>query len=205
MKVNYKFSFLGSRRYINVTQTAYGFLEVLKNNGYFESYDEVTKYSSIHRVLSDKQGYFIIDEQYDGAYNVSFSAKINDKIVKGYFVETDEEIQDSVPYDEISIIDGYTLDLDTSTVTVRIKKYNNVFNVLIALIKKLEYGKYPQDGHTPWVVGKYNIEWNMMHKDIIGKEMKVVITNQIDGLYLHIKIYIDDYNVGFMDVARNKL
>ena len=57
------------------------------------------------------------------------------------------------------------------------------------LIKKLEYGKYPQDGHTPWVVGKYNIEWNMMHKDIIGKEMKVVITNQIDGLYLHIKIY----------------
>lgn len=205
MKVNYKFSFLGSRRYIHGTQMTYGFLDVLKNNGYFNSYDDIIQLSSVHKLLSDKQGYYIIDEQYDGVYSVSFSAKILDKVINGYFIETNEEVKTSIPYDEIGIIDGYILDIDNSTATVQIREYDNIFNVLISLIKQLEITKFSSEGYTAWLLGKYKIDWNMMHKEAIGKEMKVIITNNIDDQYLHIKIYVDGNYVGFMDDARQKI
>ena len=88
---------------------------------------------------------------------------------------------------------------------MQIREYDNIFNVLISLIKQLEITKFSSEGYTAWLLGKYKIDWNMMHKEAIGKEMKVIITNNIDDQYLHIKIYVDGNYVGFMDDARQKI
>ena len=67
MKVNVKFDFLGNRNYIHSTSWLYKLLEILKENGYIKQNNEINKINAVFREKKDKQGYYLIDEEYKGA------------------------------------------------------------------------------------------------------------------------------------------
>lgn len=205
MKVDVKFDFLGSRHYIHSTQLTYKLLEILKEHGYYNSYSDVSKITSIYKSVADKQGFFIIDESYDGTHAAVFNIYINDKEYKAWYVEGDEPVNSRIDYDESSLITGFELDKANMQSLVKLKHDDLLYNTIIALGRQIVSAAIDTEGYTPWLIGKYNFKWGELHNNPVGKTLIFKVVNNIDNVYIQSKIYLDDVFIGTLDNARKKI
>ena len=155
--------------------------------------------------MADKQGYYIIDEVYSGSYNAIFTIQTVDRKITAYYIGNDEPVVNRVPYDEIHIIDGYSIDIDNKIADVKICRDDNLYNVIIALGKRLLLSAFNSEDYSSWKVGKFVVNWQELHNQPIGKILSFRVTNNIDDEYLQSKIYIDDKLIGILENARSKI
>lgn len=205
MKIDVKFNFLDKRQYVHSTQLTYKLLEILKNEGYYNVYNEIDQITSAFKMLVNKHGFYVIDEDFSNQSTTSFIVQIGNKKIRACYVEGSELVSENVPYDELSIIDGYSLDMDNLIASIKMVREDNIYNVIIALGKQLILKYLPIKGYTQWYAGKYNIKWNELHNHSIGKTLSVKICNNINDMYVQSKIYIDDIFVGTLDNIRDKV
>lgn len=205
MRINIKFDFYEQRPYIHSTQLLYELLKLMKKNKYYKEEKDILKISCTYKVMADKQGYYIIDEEYSGSYNTIFIIQTADRKITAYYVEGDEPVVNRVPYDEINIIDGYTLDIDNKIADVKICRDDNLYNVIIGLGKRLILSTFSSEGYSSWKVGKFVINWKELNNKPIGKKLSFQITNNINDEYIQSKIYIDDKYIGILENARRKI
>lgn len=205
MRINIKFDFYEQRPYIHSTQLLYELLKLMKKNKYYKEEKDILKISCTYKVMADKQGYYIIDEEYSGSYNTIFIIQTADRKITAYYVEGDEPVVNRVPYDEIHIIDGYSIDIDNKIADVKICRDDNLYNVIIALGKRLLLSAFNSEDYSSWKVGKFVVNWQELHNQPIGKILSFRVTNNIDDEYLQSKIYIDDKLIGILENARSKI
>lgn len=205
MKVDVKFDFYEQRPYVHSTQLLYALLNILKENKYYSEESDILKIVCVYKKMVNKQGYYIIDENYDGAYSTIFTIQLADRKISAYYIEYDEPVVNRIPYDEIHIIDGYELDEANNIAHVKLCRDDNLYNVIIALGKRLILTVFDSEGYTSWKVGKFSINWRELNNNPIGKKLSFAIKNNIDNEYIQSKIYIDDVNIGILENARSKL
>lgn len=205
MKVDMSFDFYEQRPYVHSTQLLYALLEILKDNRYYENESDILKIICVYKKMVNKQGYYIIDEIYNGEYSTIFTIQMGDKKITAYYVEKDEPVVNRIPYDEIHIIDGYELDIANKIAHVTICRDDNLYNVIIALGKRLILSAFDSEGYTSWKVGKFSINWRELNNNPVGRKLSFAIKNNIDDEYIQSKIYIDDINIGILENARSKL
>lgn len=205
MKVDVSFDFYEQRPYVHSTQLLYDLLKILKDNKYYEDECDILKIICVYKKMVSNQGYYIIDEIYNGDYSTIFTIQIKDKKITAYYVERVEPVINRIPYDEIHIIDGYELDVANKIAHVTICRDDNLYNVIIALGKRLILSTFDSEGYTSWKVGKFSINWKELNNKPIGRKLSFAIKNNIDDEYIQSKIYIDDINIGILENARSKL
>lgn len=205
MRVNVEFEFLGNRNYIHSTQMTYKLLSILYERDYYKSYSEIMEIKSIFRKLADKQGYFSINEETNQDYSTLFQVVLAQRKINIYFYEGDTKVINRVPYDEISLIEDFNIYKNQLKVDIEIKNEFNIYNVLIAMLKQLLHAVFPIENYTGWLVGKYKINWSLLHMNPIGRKLSIQINNNIDQIYTHSKIFLDDSVVGIIDNARKKI
>lgn len=205
MKINVKFDFYEQRPYIHSTQLLYELLKIMKDNNYYKEEKDLIKISCTYKVMADKQGYYIIDEVYSGSYNAIFTIQTVDRKITAYYIGNDEPVVNRVPYDEIHIIDGYSIDIDNKIADVKICRDDNLYNVIIALGKRLLLSAFNSEDYSSWKVGKFVVNWQELHNQPIGKKLSFQITNNINDEYIQSKIYIDDKYIGILENARRKI
>lgn len=204
MKIYTEFDFLGSRTYIHSTSWLYKLLKLLKINNYISADNEIKKIDAVFRHKSDKQGYYIIDEEYEGNIGTYFNISLADRKIKAFYAEDKETVTNRISYDEDALADKCNIYYDERKASVIIDNYDTIYNVIVALNKKLLLDILPKENYTSWSVGKFSIYWDIMHNNPIGKELSVNVTNNIDNMYVKSKIYLQNEAIGSIDYARNK-
>lgn len=202
MKVNVKFDFLENRNYIHSTSLMYKLLEVLKEKAYINSYNEINKINIIYRNKTNKQGYYLIDEECTNADTI-FKITIGDSAINAYYIEAGEPVSNRISYDEDGIVKESIINKEESSSSMIIKSVDNIYNVIVSLNKKLLLNILPKENYTSWSVGKFTINWQELYNNSIGKKLTVKLINNINNMYCKSNIYIEDKLAGSIDYARN--
>lgn len=204
MKVDVKFDFYEQRPYIHSTQLVYELLKIMKNNNYYNRDSEIIKIYCIYKSLCNKQGYYIIDEDYHGEFSTYFKIKLESVDINAYYIETEEKVINRIAYDEDNIILNHKIDELNKCAFVEVYRNDNLYNIIIALLKKLLNNLFVSDGYTSWKVGKFIVDWSKLHHNAVGKNLKICVHNSLDDMYVQSKIFLDDCLVGSIENAREK-
>lgn len=205
MKVDVKFDFFEKRKYIHSTQLLYELLKILKENGYYKENNEIVKIISSYRVMANKQGYYIIDEQYNGNYSTIVTLNVINRTIVAYYVESDEPVTNIIPYDEDSFINNYNLNRSEQSAEITINNEENIYNKIVALNKRLLLSILPTENYSSWVVGKFSIDWNVLCSASRNSVLCIKLHNNLDSIFCRSIIYLNNEAVGYIDYARNQL
>lgn len=203
MKVNVKFDFLGNRNYIHSTSWLYKLLEILKENGYIKQNNEINKINAVFREKKDKQGYYLIDEEYKGA-DILFDINLDNRKIRVCYIEDGEKLSNSVPYDEDGLVSDAHIDKENKTSYIQVENIDNIYNLIVALNKKMLLELLNNEGFTSWSVGKFSINWNQLHDNPVNQQLKIVLVNNLGDMYCQSNIYMCDKLMGNIDFARKR-
>lgn len=204
MKVNVEFEFLGNRNYIHSTSWIYKLLEILKEHKYIQAYEDINKINAVFREKKNKQGYYLIDEVCKNA-DILFDVYTGSGKIRACYIEEGEKVLKSINYDEDGIVGSCIIDKESQSSSLQIESFNNIYNLIVALNKKMLLELLDNNGYTSWSVGKFSINWHVLHNNSLNQQLRVQLINNIDNMYCKSNIYVCNELAGNIDFARKRI
>lgn len=203
MKVYAEFGFLENRDYIHSTSWLYKLLDILIEKKYICSDSEINKINAVFRSKKNRQGYYLIDEESQNG-DIVFHIYTNSKKIKVYYIEDGAKVETHIPYNEDMMVNDGIINRDYTSASIEVSCINNIYNLIVSLNKKLLLNLLPKDGYSSWSVGKFSINWKVLHSNAEGNILQTKLVNNIDNLYCQSSIFISGHLAGSIDFARKK-
>lgn len=194
------FSLLGIRNYVHsttmwryvlskFTDTVDKNMRLICRNKILSQTDIFINPGNVAKIVDSDADIFL--KTTDGNYVISFRAN-------------GEEVKNSIPYDEDGLLGDYQLDIEKREIILHNVSSDNLINVVVAANKILLLRTLSNEGMTSWLIGKINLNYSDLEKDLPSGALCLKLNNVLANQYTKVSVYIGDKKYGVLESARKR-